>query len=112
MTFHPRTLLPHPIERQTLVPNSTVTDRMQTVFRNVFNEPGLRLGDDLTAADVPGWDSLAHIGLMFSLESEFGITFSDQEMSQLDNVGQLRRIIETKLPAQDSRDRAALPPTT
>ena len=76
---------------------STINERMQTVFRSVFNEPGLQLSDDLTAAQVPGWDSLAHIGLMFSLEAEFGITFSDNELSVLDNVGQLRQIIETKI---------------
>jgi acyl carrier protein len=77
---------------------STVHERMQTVFRNVFNEPDLRLSDELTAAEVPGWDSLAHIGLMFSLEAEFGVTFTDNELSLLDNVGQLRRVVELKLP--------------
>jgi acyl carrier protein len=75
---------------------STINERMQTVFRSVFNEPDLQLSDDLTAAQVPGWDSLAHVGLMFSLEAEFGITFSDSELSILDNVGQLRQIIGTK----------------
>lgn len=78
---------------------STTHDRMQTVFRSVFYEPDLQLTDDLTAAGVPGWDSLAHIGLMFSLEAEFGITFSDNDLSQLDNVGRLRRVIEAKMPS-------------
>jgi len=75
---------------------SPVTERMQTVFRNVLNEPDLQLTDDLTAAEVPGWDSLAHIGLMFSLEAEFGVTFTDNELSLLENVGQLRTVIEAK----------------
>jgi acyl carrier protein len=75
-----------------------VHDRMQLVFRTVFNEPALELTDDLTAAEVPGWDSLAHIGLMFSLEAEFGVTFSDNELSLLDNVGGLRKVIAIKLP--------------
>jgi len=33
---------------------------------------------------------------MFSLDAEFGIVFSNDELSILDNVGQLRQIIETK----------------
>ena len=78
--------------------NSMVHERMQTVFRTVFNEPALQLSDELTASEVPGWDSLAHIGLMFSLEAEFGVTFSDNELSLLDNVGGLRKVIEIKLP--------------
>lgn len=78
--------------------NSLVHERMQSVFRTVFNEPALELSDELTASEVPGWDSLAHIGLMFSLEAEFGVTFSDNELSLLDNVGGLRKVIEIKLP--------------
>ena len=73
----------------------TTTERLQRVFREVLGDPDLVLRDDLTAADVPGWDSLAHVGLMFSIESEFGITFSDQEMSSLEDVGALRRVVET-----------------
>jgi acyl carrier protein len=79
------------------MPTTSVNDAMQSVFRNVFNEPELRLSDDLTAAQVPGWDSLAHVGLMFSLEAEFAVTFTDSELSRLDNVGQLRQVIESKL---------------
>lgn len=74
----------------------TASDRMQNVFRTVFNDPNLVLTDETTAEDVPGWDSLAHVGLMFSLESEFGITFSDNELSGLGNVGVLRQVIERK----------------
>ena len=74
----------------------TTTERLQRVFREVLGDPDLVLRDDLTAADVPGWDSLAHVGLMFSIESEFGITFSDQEMSSLEDVGALRRVVETR----------------
>jgi acyl carrier protein len=81
-----------------IMESSLVHERMQSVFRNVFNQPALELTDELTAAEVPGWDSLAHIGLMFSLESEFGVTFSDNELSLLDNVGGLRKVIEIKLP--------------
>ena len=77
----------------------TTTERLQRVFREVLGDPGLVLRDDLTAADVPGWDSLAHVGLMFSIESEFGITFSDQEMSSLEDVGALRRVVETRAGA-------------
>jgi acyl carrier protein len=82
---------------ETSMQASTVPDRMQTIFRDVFNEPALQLTDDLTAAEVPGWDSLAHIGLMFSLEAEFTMTFSDNELSLLDNVGQLRQVIQAKM---------------
>lgn len=75
----------------------TIHDGMQSVFRSVLNEPDLELTDDLSAAEVPGWDSLAHLGLMLNLEAEFDVTFSDVELFQLDNVGRLHRVIEAKL---------------
>lgn len=76
--------------------DTLVADRIQDVFRTVFNDPDLVLTDGTTAADVPGWDSLAHVGLMFSLEAEFGIAFSDSELGRLNNVGELRQVIEKK----------------
>lgn len=76
---------------------SDVREQMQDVFRSVLDDPDLVLSDALTAADVPGWDSLSHVSLMFSLESEFAITFSDSEMTSFENVGQLISRVEQKL---------------
>jgi len=74
-----------------------IDERLTRVFREVLADPGLQLRDDLTAASVPAWDSLAHVGLMFSIESEFGIVFSDREMSGFGTVGELRRAVADKV---------------
>jgi acyl carrier protein len=76
-----------------------VTQRLQRVFREVLDDPELELSDGMTAAQVPGWDSLAHVSLMFSVESEFGITFSDTELSGMADVGELRRTVLAKTAA-------------
>lgn len=72
----------------------TVLDRMQQVIREVLDDDQLILTDDLQARDVEGWDSLAHINIMFTLESEFDVEFDDEQMSRLRNVGELRRYLE------------------
>jgi acyl carrier protein len=72
-------------------------DRIQSVFRLVLGDPALVVTDTTTAADVEGWDSLAHINLMFSLEMEFGIQFAGNEFARFTDVGDLRRAIEVKL---------------
>ena len=77
----------------------TTSERLDEVFREVFDDPGMVLTDGTTAADVPGWDSLAHVNLMFSIESEFGIAFSSRELSTLQDVGDLRRVVADKLRA-------------
>jgi len=83
----------------TSTPSDATTLKLQQVFRDVFADPDLTLTDALTAADVPGWDSLGHIGLMFSIEAAFGITFTDAEMSSLENVGELRQVVARKSTA-------------
>ena len=75
----------------------TTSERLDEVFREVFDDPGMVLTDETTAGDVPGWDSLAHVNLMFSIESEFGIAFSSRELSTLQDVGDLRRVVADKL---------------
>lgn len=71
----------------------SVEDRIQEVFRDVLDDDQLVLTDDTTARDVEAWDSLAHINLMFALESEFGIQFSDTQLTAFQNVGELRRYL-------------------
>ncbi|WP_129336151.1 acyl carrier protein [Cellulomonas endophytica] len=75
---------------------STVRDDVHEVIRDVLLQPDLELEDTSTAGDVEGWDSLAHLSVLFSLESRFGITFSDAEMGSIQDVGELVRIVERK----------------
>lgn len=72
----------------------TVYERLQNIFRTVMEDDDLVLTDDLTAADVPTWDSVAQVSLMFTIESEFGLQFSDDHLTSFDNVGELRRFVE------------------
>lgn len=73
-----------------------VRARLAMVFAETIN-PDVVLTDDLSAHDVEGWDSLAHINLIYALEDEFGFDFSQREMAGLTSVGDLRQLIEDKL---------------
>jgi acyl carrier protein len=77
---------------------SDLERRLQRVFEIIFNRPGIDLRDDLTARDVPGWDSFNHINLIIQVEQEFGIRFSDAEVSSLQDIGALKRLIARKIP--------------
>lgn len=72
-------------------------ERLEAIFAAVFRRDDLRLTDEMTAADVEGWDSLAHINLMFSIEESFGIRFDEDEFSSFHNVGDLKRAIAGKI---------------
>jgi acyl carrier protein len=70
--------------------------RLTSIFREVFDDDDLVLKPELTANDVDGWDSLAHIRLILSVQKAFGVKFSAVEMSRLKNVGDLIALTKHK----------------
>ncbi len=78
------------------------TARLANIFRTLFNKPDLQLRDDLSARDVPTWDSLNHVNLMMFVEEEFGVHFTTGEVSSMQNVGDLKRLIDAKLTVQQA----------
>ena len=73
-----------------------IHQRLQQVFRDVFNNDFLVLRDEMTSRDIAGWDSLAHINLMFSIESAFGMQFIGNELAELKNIGELKAALEKR----------------
>ena len=69
---------------------------LQDVFRDVVDED-VDLTDQLTANDVERWDSLAHVNLIFAIEEQFGIEFTQAEMADMANVGELKGHVVRKL---------------
>jgi acyl carrier protein len=80
-----------------------VRAELQEIFRQVFDDPTIVLRDDMTAADVEGWDSVTHIDLLIAIERALGIKFATAEMSRLkepdQNIGSFVRLIESKRQA-------------
>jgi acyl carrier protein len=73
-----------------------ILTRLTSIFREVFDDDDLVLKPELTANDVDGWDSLAHIRLILSVQKAFGVKFSAVEMSRLKNVGDLVALTKHK----------------
>ena len=66
-----------------------VMAQVQAIFRTVLQNESLVLTDELTAEDVPGWDSLTHVVLISEIEKHFGIRFSIREMLSWKTVGKM-----------------------
>jgi acyl carrier protein len=73
----------------------TVLARLEDVFRDIFADDDLTLTETTTAADIAGWDSLAHINLMFAIEQEFGIQFLNNTFAEFANIGELKAYLES-----------------
>lgn len=74
-----------------------LNSQVQTVFREVLSQPALVIRNELTAHDVPGWDSISHLDLLVALENRFGIRFTTAEISRLRDVGDLLALIQQKM---------------
>ena len=71
--------------------------RLERIFREVFNDDSLVLRDSMTSRDIAGWDSLAHINLMFSIESEFNMRFVGNQLAELADIGELKALLAREM---------------
>ena len=60
--------------------------RIQNVFREVLEDEDFVLDRTLKREDLEGWDSLTHIQLVLSLEKEFGVKFTTQQITKMQSV--------------------------
>ncbi len=76
-----------------------ILEKLTPVFRSVFDDDELVIKEFTTAQDIEGWDSLAHIRLMLSIEKALGIRFSAAEISGFKDVGAMLDLILKKQAA-------------
>lgn len=74
-----------------------VFEKLNEVFRDVFEDDDITVGEDTTSADIEDWDSLEHINLVNAVEQEFGIKFNMGQIVSMKNVGEMVTIIMSKL---------------
>ena len=67
---------------------------LQQLFRDVFGDDRIELTEETTARDIPQWDSLGHVNLMFAIEERFRVRFRGNELAEFANVGELKRFLE------------------
>jgi acyl carrier protein len=72
-------------------------ERLSGIFKILFNRPDLELNDNLSAKDVPGWDSFNHVNLIINIEEEFGVQFSNAEVGGMQDVGSLKNLLASKI---------------
>ena len=76
---------------------TVVLSQVQEIFRTVLKNEAVVLTDEMTAEDVPGWDSLTHVVLISEIEKHFDIRFSIREMLSWKTVGKMVDNIMTKI---------------
>lgn len=79
-----------------MIPELEIMSRMNSVVMDILEIPGLSLQKDMTAKEIDGWDSLAHISIIVAMENEFEIKFKLAEVKTLKNIGDFVELVKTK----------------
>jgi acyl carrier protein len=61
-----------------------IKDKLEKIFRQSFEIE--QFTEDLSIDNVPGWDSMAHVGLILALQKEFAASISPADAIELTSV--------------------------
>jgi acyl carrier protein len=74
-----------------------ITDELKNVILGALKLDSFEFKDETTAPEVPGWDSLSHVNVILAAEKYYKIRFKNIEILRLKNVGDLQRLVDSKL---------------
>ncbi len=80
-----------------MLTDAEIFESLTQVFRDVFMRDDLVLRPDLSAKDVQGWDSFKQIEIIIATQQRFRIRMNSNEIDSLRNVGDLARVIASKV---------------
>jgi acyl carrier protein len=78
------------------VEQEAIYAKLSDILREVFDDEEIVARPDLTANQVDGWDSFAHLRLITTVERAFNVRFTASQVSALKNVGELAELIQSK----------------
>ncbi|MDB5023251.1 MAG: acyl carrier protein [Mucilaginibacter sp.] len=77
--------------------NENILADLQSIFRVEFSDQTIILNESTTADEIKMWDSITHMGLMFSIEQHYNISFSLDEIISFQSIGDLVNTIKVKI---------------
>lgn len=87
---------PESIDPDPLPVTHSIRARLESVFREVFDDDALQLVDSLDRDALAAWDSLGHIRLVTAVEEAFGITFTLDEIESMTSVPQVLALVASR----------------
>jgi len=70
--------------------------KLERIFREIFEDDAIVLVPELVAKDVKNWDSVNHINLMIAIEEEYGVILTPIEVQKILRVGDLVKLLQAK----------------
>lgn len=70
----------------------TTQEKLEQIFRDAFGIETLT--DDLSIDTVEGWDSMAHVALIMTLQKEFNLTITPAQAIELTDVAAIKKFCD------------------
>lgn len=68
-------------------------ERVNSIFRRLFELEAAQLNDQLRRGQVQRWDSLGHLELLAALEKEFNLQIPVDQVLDMESVGDVKNTI-------------------
>ena len=76
--------------------NLSILLEIKSIIRNVIGDDSIEIELQTVASDVNGWDSLAHITIVISIEQHYSIKFSLTELQNIKEISGLVDLVKSK----------------
>ena len=70
-----------------------IYEKLNEIFRDIFDDEEIVVTPETNSDSIEDWDSLEHINLVVAIEKAFDLKFSMDEVTGMQNVGEMVEII-------------------
>jgi acyl carrier protein len=67
--------------------------RLLSTIATVLDVDASVLSDEVSPGSIEAWDSLNHLNIAMAVESEFGVSFSAQQVMDMGSIGLIREAL-------------------
>ena len=68
--------------------------KLRTIIETIMNVPSDIIDDESGPDNIDGWDSLRHMRLILAVEDYYSLSFSDSEITSINDVKTLKEVLE------------------
>lgn len=79
-----------------------MSSKIFKVISQVMGIPEEEINEESSPDSIEAWDSLKHMNLVFALEEEYSIKFTDESIMQMTDVFSIIKTINDSTPAADT----------
>ena len=79
------------------MPDASIEQQLKTIVITSLKIAEFEYNEELTAGDLPQWDSIGHVNLLMAVEQGFDIAFDVTDAIDIESVGDLLDMVKKYL---------------